>query len=161
MLACENMGISQGLRSISEVKPAFRIIRSLSCLTPDSNLSERRNEEKGAGHLKAIFFTLVLAAVIYIGFKVVPILVNEYQFQDGIQNIARFASVNRTASDVIKKSVMDEAEKDNLPVQEENIKVEGGGKNINISVDYSVTVDLGFYQWTLNFHPAANNQALF
>jgi hypothetical protein len=28
-------------------------------------------------------------------------------------------------------------------------------------VDYSVTVDLGVYQWTLNFHPTATNNALF
>jgi hypothetical protein len=28
-------------------------------------------------------------------------------------------------------------------------------------VDYSVTVDLHVYQWTLNFHPTVTNNALF
>jgi hypothetical protein len=155
------MGISQSLYSTLQTMFPSGDLGRASCQTPDLKSPEGRDDEKGAGHFKAIFFTLVLAAVIYIGFKVVPILINEYQFQDGIQNIARFASVNRTGSDVIKRSVMDEAEKDNLPVQEDNIKVQGGGKTINISVDYSVIVDLGVYQWTLNFHPSASNQAMF
>jgi hypothetical protein len=38
--------------------------------------------------------------------------------------------------------------------------VEGNAGNIHINVDYSVTVDLKVYQWTLNFHPAASNAAL-
>jgi cell division protein FtsL len=155
------MGISQSLCSTLQTMFPSRSIGRASCQTPDLKSSERRNDEKGAGHYKAIFFTLILAAVIYVGFKVVPILINEYQFQDGIQNIARFASVNRTGSDAIKRSVMDEAEKENLPVQEDNIKVQGVGRTINISVDYSVTVDLMAYQWTLNFHPSASNQAMF
>lgn len=121
----------------------------------------KRNAERGAGHLKAIFWTLVLAALIFVGFKITPIYVNEYQFQDGIQNIARFASVNHTSADLIKKSVMEEAQKEELPVRMEDIKVQGGGSNVGIDVDYSVTVDLMLFQWTLNFHPSAANKGLF
>lgn len=55
---------------------------------------------------------------------------------------------------------MDEAQKEDLPVQAENIKVESNVGNIHINVDYSVTVDLKVYQLTLNFHPAANNASL-
>jgi hypothetical protein len=32
--------------------------------------------------------------------------------------------------------------------------------NVHINVDYSVTVDLKVYQWTLNFHPAVSNASL-
>ena len=28
------------------------------------------------------------------------------------------------------------------------------------AADYSVTIDLNVYQWTLNFHPSAGNKAL-
>ena len=61
-----------------------------------------RNPERGAGRLRAIIWTLVLAALIYAGIKVVPILVAEYEFQDGIQTIARFASANRQNLDQIR-----------------------------------------------------------
>ena len=46
-------------------------------------------------------------------------------------------------------------------MEAEDIKVEGNAGNIHINVDYSVTVDLRVYQWTLNFHPAVSNDALF
>jgi hypothetical protein len=88
------------------------------------------------------------------------VLINEYQFQDSLQEIARFASVNRKTNEQIRQSVLEEAQKVDLPVQAENIKVEGYGGNVHINVDYSVTVDLKVYQWTLNFHPTANNAAL-
>ena len=91
---------------------------------------------------------------------VLPVLINEYQFQDTIQDIARFASVNRKTNEQIQKAVLDEAQKADLPVQAEDIKVQNNGGNVHINVDYSVTVDLKLYQWTLNFHPAASNSSL-
>ena len=116
--------------------------------------------ERGAGHLKAIVLTLILASCVYVAFKVIPILVNEYEFQDGIQTIARFASVNRDPSDKIREAVLKEAEKDDVPVQADDIKIEGNAGNVKINVDYSVTVDLSVYQWTLNFHPEVSNASL-
>jgi len=121
----------------------------------------QRNSQRGSGNLKAIVWTLILAALVYVGIKVMPILVIEYEFQDSIQNIARFASVNRQDNPKIQKAVVAEAEKDDLPVRPEDVKVEGTNGNVRISVDYAVTVDLSVYQWTLNFHPTASNNALF
>ena len=116
--------------------------------------------ERGSGNLKAIVWTAILVAFIYAAVIVIPVLINEYEFQDSLQNIARFASVNRRTNEQIKQAVMEEAQKEDLPVQAEDVKVEGSGGNVHISVDYSVTVDLKVYQWTLNFHPAATNMSI-
>jgi cell division protein FtsL len=120
----------------------------------------RRKKEQGAGNLKAIIFTVVLVAIVYVSFKMLPTLINEYQFKDGIQDIARQASVNRQSVEQIRQAVLKEAEKDSMPLQAEDIKIENTGKTVHISTDISVTVDLGVYQWTLNFHPEASNEAL-
>lgn len=119
-----------------------------------------RDRERGGARLKAVVWTTILAAFIYVAAMLVPVLVNEYQFQDSLQDIARFASVNRKSSEQIKQAVLDEAQKQDLPVEAEDIKVEGTGGNVHINVDYSVTIDLKVYQWTLNFHPAAYNASL-
>ena len=103
---------------------------------------------------------MILVAFIYVAAMILPVLINEYQFQDSLQNIARFASVNRKNSEQVRKDVLDEAQKEDLPVQAEDIKVESNAGNVHINVDYSVTVDLKVYQWTLNFHPAASNGSL-
>ena len=103
---------------------------------------------------------MILVAFIYAAAIVLPVLINEYQFQDSLQNIARFASVNRRSNEQIRQSVLEEAQKEDLPVLAEDIKVEGAAGNIRINVEYSVTVDLKVYQWTLNFHPAVYNASL-
>lgn len=125
-----------------------------------SDHATKRGGQKGAGNLKAIVWTMILVAFIYAAVVVLPVLISEYEFQDSLQSIARFASVSHKSSDQIKKDVLDEAQKEDLPVQAEDIKVNGVSGNVHITVDYSVTVDLKVYQWTLNFHPAADNSAI-
>jgi len=139
----------------------FASVQSPSRAKPGAEFRIARSEERGAGHIKAIIFTLILASLIYVAFKVGPPMINEYQFQDGLQDIARFASVNRNSNEKIRDAILKEAKKDDVPVQAEDLKIEADGGNIRISADYSVTADLGVYQWTLNFHPAAKNDALF
>jgi hypothetical protein len=120
----------------------------------------KRDKQRGAGRFKAIVWTLILATFVYVCVKVVPELVNEYQFQDGIQTIARFASVNHQPVEQIRAAVLKEAQKDGVPVAAEDLKIESVGGNIRIKADYSITIDLMVYQWTLNFHPAASNDSL-
>lgn len=120
-----------------------------------------RNREHGGSALKTLIWLVILGAFVYVGIKTVPVLMTEYQFQDFMQTTARFASVNRnqTAADV-SKLVMDEATKQAIPVKPEDIHVTTTAGLVNISADYSVTVDLSVYQLTLNFHPSAVNQPL-
>jgi hypothetical protein len=124
------------------------------------NAASERSGENGAGNLKAIVWTGVLVAFIYVIAMVLPVLVNEYQFQDSLQEITRFATVNRKTNDQLQKAVLDEAQKEDLPVEADDVKVVSNGKNVTIDVDYSVTVDLKVYKWTLNFHPTATNSGL-
>lgn len=120
----------------------------------------RRVRERGGANIKAIVWTIILAVFIYVMAMLLPVLVNEYQFQDSLQDIARFASVNHRSNEQIKQAILDIAQKQELPVQAEDIKVSGTGGNVRLDVDYSVTIDLKVYQWTLNFHPSASNASL-
>ncbi len=119
-----------------------------------------RRSEHGGGRLKAIIGIGVLAAMIYVGVKVIPILVNNYQFQDAIESTARFASVNRQQPDDIRSAVLKEAQNEDIPITAQDIHVRGDAGHVEIEADYSVTVDLKVYQWTLNFHPNARNNPL-
>lgn len=119
-----------------------------------------RGGERGSGNLKAIVWTAVLVAFVYAAVIIIPVLISEYEFQDSLQNIARFASVNRKTNEQIRQAVLEEAQKEDLPVQAEDIRVEGNGGNVHIAVDYSVTVDFKVYQWTFNFHPTADNLSI-
>lgn len=101
-----------------------------------------------------------MVSLVYVAFKVLPVLFAEYEFQDTIQNIARNASANGGTVEKISDTVLKEAEKAQLPIGKDDIKVTGKGGTVTINVDYSVTVDLTVYDWTLNFHPTASNDSL-
>jgi uncharacterized protein DUF4845 len=116
--------------------------------------------QRGSSRLKFIIFLAFLVAMIYVGVKVIPILFTNMQFQDAIQSTARFASVNRQSVDDIRASVLKEAESEDIPITAQDIHVKGDGGHVEIAADYSVTVNLGVYQWTLNFHPYAKNNPL-
>ena len=120
-----------------------------------------RHPERGAGRAKAIIWTGILLSLIFVAIKVVPVLIDEYQFQDSIQNIARFASANRQNNEQVKQEVLKVVAKQELPIQPDQVRVDGTGGNVHIHADYSVTVDLKVYEWTLDFHPAADNSALY
>jgi hypothetical protein len=119
-----------------------------------------RSSQRGGSRLKAIIAVGVLAAMIFVGAKVVPVLVNNYQFQDAIESTARFATVNRQQPDDIRTAVLKEAQNEDIPIAAQDIHVKGENGHVEIDASYSVTLDLKVYQWTLNFHPYARNNPL-
>jgi Domain of unknown function (DUF4845) len=118
------------------------------------------NRQAGNSRIKAIFWTGLLVAFVYVCIRVVPLFVADFQFRDSMESAARFASVNRLSSDQIRVNLMKEAEKAEVPVKLEDIKVTSSGGRIEIEANYSVTVDLHVYQWTLTFHPSVSNNRL-
>ena len=119
-----------------------------------------RCPQRGAGRLKALIWLGILAGMVFVGLKVVPVLLSEYQFQDAMQTTARMASVTRKSEAEIRQALAEEAQRDDLPVRPEDIQVHGQNGNMQIEADYSVTVDLVLYKWTLNFHPSVRNSSV-
>lgn len=119
-----------------------------------------RNRQAGSVNIKVLFWTGLLLAFVYVCIRVVPLYVADYQFRDNMEIAARFASVNHLAPDAIRQDLFKKAEQDEMPVKLQDIKVAERNGRIDIEANYSVTVDLHVYQWTLNFHPSASNSRL-
>jgi hypothetical protein len=122
----------------------------------ESNLRGQR----GGGRLKLIIWLLILCVFGYVCVKIVPVLFAAYQFQDTVQSTARLAAVTRQPDEELKKTIMQAAADNNLPVTPEEVVIAHKGFSVEISVDYSVTVDLSVYQWTFHFHPDSTGNAL-
>ena len=124
------------------------------------NRRHARSFQRGSSRLKLVLFLAFAVSAIYAGAKVIPVLVNNMQFQDGIESTARFASVNHQSVDDIRTAVMKEAQNDDIPITPQDIHVKGDAGHVEIAAEYSVTVNLGVYEWTLNFHPYAKNNPI-
>jgi len=113
------------------------------------------HKQRGEGRLKAIIYTLILAAAVYVAIKVVPIYVAEYQLKDKISEQARFAVVNKYTDDQIKDILFKTIQDLDIPAKRDDIKVIPNGRGLTISVNYSVPVDLAVYKTELNFSPSS------
>jgi hypothetical protein len=119
-----------------------------------------RNRQAGASNVKSLIWLGIFILFIYGCVRVVPLCLADYEFQDSMQTTARFASVNRQTPDQIRQALLKEAERLEVPLKSQDIKVTDHNGRIDIIADYSVTVDFHVYQWTLNFHPSASNSNL-
>ncbi len=130
-----------------------------SARRPEPNL--RRTGSRGSARLKAIIWLLILGAVVYVCYKVIPIYLNNYQLEDRMQTEARFAVVNRKSEEAIRDVVYREIQERDIPARREDIRVQSTQRNVHISVDYTVTVDLRVYQLHLHFTPTVDAPALY
>jgi len=125
-----------------------------------SGASNGRSEH-GAGALKAILWTALLVYAAFVGYKLIPVYIANYQLADKMQEQARFAVVNRYSEDQIREQIYKEVQELEIPTRKEEIKVYSTQQVVRISLDYTVPVDLLFYKMQLHFTPSSENKALF
>src|ERR1700688_4436824 len=117
--------------------------------------------ERGAGKIKAIIVTAILAFAIYAAIKIVPPYAAEYQLADKIQEQARFAVVNHYTDEQIRENVFKVVQDLEIPAKREDIKVEASNRIVKIAMDYTVPIDLLSYHLDLHFTPSSENRSLF
>src|SRR5262249_34899591 len=102
-----------------------------------------------------------LAVIIYLCVKFIPPYVNNYQFQSGIESIARFSAYaqNKTAED-IKGDVIAKAREGDVLLPPDGVEVEKTGTTVNIDVKYVVVVDLPGKPVEMRFNPTAGNKMI-
>jgi hypothetical protein len=111
--------------------------------------------------IRSLFGIFIVVAAIYAGWKVVPVYITNYQFEEAIDDSARSGAADgRKTEEDIRMAVLQDAQDLKIPLQAEDIKVERNGSDLLISADYTVHVDLPGYPLDLSFHPASNRQSL-
>jgi hypothetical protein len=125
-------------------------------------LPAREITERGGSKLNLIITLLIMGAIVFSGFKVIPVYFANYQFQDALESETRFALTGypKKSIDDIRNDVWNKAQDLSIPVRKEDIQVNVNNGSVAISLDYSVPVDLAVYQITLQFHPHADNHTI-
>lgn len=100
----------------------------------------------GEGRLGTLFALTLLAVMIYLGVKVVPVMVNTYAFRDFIEEEARFAAVRRDDEE-IKTRVWRKARELDLPIELKQIQTERSNSRFDIRVSYSIPIVTPVYTY--------------
>ncbi len=116
--------------------------------------------QRGEGKPKAIIITVILAIGILTAWKMVPPYAAQYQLNDKIQEIARFAVLNRDSEDKVKDAVFKTMQDLEIPATREAIKVTASPAKVTILVDYTIPVDILFYHVDLHFTPSTEGKSL-
>lgn len=111
--------------------------------------------------MKAIFAIAVLAVLIFLGVKLFPPYFNNYQLQDDITNIARYATYAQAKSaEDVRSDVIAKAREEGVTLSEENVTVTKDNVGVNIEVKYTVVVPVPGYTFRLTFNPTAGNRQI-
>jgi hypothetical protein len=102
--------------------------------------------ERGEGRLGTMFALALLVVMIYLGFKVVPVMINSYTLKDFMEEEARFASVRRDDEE-IRTRVFNKARELELPISKEMIHTERTNARFDISVAYAVPIVTPVYTY--------------
>jgi hypothetical protein len=125
-------------------------------------IQKQRSRERGGNKLNLLITLAVLGAMIFTAARIVPVYFANYEFQDSIESESRFALTGypkKTADDV-RNDIWNKAKELGIPAQKDAIRVAMDNGSVDIGLDYSVPIDLAFYQFTLQFHPHADNHSI-
>jgi hypothetical protein len=103
----------------------------------------------------------LLAAIIFIAIKTLPVYVNNFQLQDHIRQLSIQLAVRSkpVTPDEIRDEVVAFAQDHGIPLAADNVKVTIS-RHVSINLDYTVPVDLIVYTLRLHFTPSAESQSI-
>jgi hypothetical protein len=111
--------------------------------------------------LKGLIALFVIVSAVYVGYKVVPVYFDYYQFQDAVEQEARIQSYTGKSEADIRDTMWKKAQQLELPLTSpEQIKVERTGTSIAISTEYTVHIDLPIHPFDLKFQPNSKNKQI-
>src|SRR5258707_769625 len=101
--------------------------------------------------LRGLLAILVVAAMIYIAWSLIPAYWYNYQFKDDLDDLARRLSYSNKSVEDIKEMVIKKAASDNVVLREDEVTVNGTGAEVSLSVKYRVHVDMIVHPVDLDF----------
>lgn len=110
--------------------------------------------ERGEGRGNLIFGIFVLFAAVYIGWKVIPVMIRVYSFEDRAKEECKF--LRRRSLEMLEKDIVELATIDDIEITLEDIesrKVRVDTYDVlRVTIDYEVPIATPFkvFQWSRN-----------
>jgi hypothetical protein len=123
---------------------------------------QKKTAERGGSKANLILTLFVLGIMGFVAIKICPVYFANYEFQDSIESESRFALTGypKKTPDDVRNDVWNKAKDLGIPTQKDAIKIAMDSGSVEIGVEYSVPIDLAVYQFTLQFHPHADNHTI-
>lgn len=107
--------------------------------------------------LKALIGVFIVVAFFYLAWKIMPPYIEEYQFQQELQSIARNNEYSPLDENGIRDQVKKKINDIGVPVNPDSVAIIKNGFDVTIGANYTVHIDAVVYPFDLSFHPATKN----
>jgi hypothetical protein len=107
--------------------------------------------------LKALIGVFIVVAFFYLAWKIMPPYIEEYQFQQELQSIARNNEYSPLDENGIRDQVKRKINDIGVPVNPDSVAIIKSGFDVTIGANYTVHIDAVLYPFDLSFHPATKN----
>jgi hypothetical protein len=121
---------------------------------------QRFSSARGGSRLRLVVWTAILAALLYITYKVTPPYFANYEFEDDLRQEGMF-SMGKYTDDQVRERVFKEMQARGVDATKDDSHIQqNDSRGLKILVDYTVTVDMLVYDLKLHFTPSTNSQSL-
>ena len=115
----------------------------------------RKNRERGEGQFGCIVGLILLAVGGIIAWKVIPLKVKRAEVRQVMVDEAKSAGMH--GDNRIRDAILAQAREDNLPINEDNVKINRGSNQITVELDYVVPIEFPGYTYQWRVHDEQTN----
>lgn len=119
-----------------------------------------QSKERGGAKINLLLTLIILGSMIFTAVMFVPPFFTNYQLQDAMNTEARFAGYNRKSEEDIREDVWKKVQELGVPAKRADIKITNENNMTQITVNYTVPINLIFKQFDWEFHAHGDNHSL-
>ncbi len=113
--------------------------------------------EWGGSKFGCFMALLLIGGLALLGFKLLPPIINNYQFEDAVGELASFSLVKNpskleTPTSALTNEILKKAEEMELPIEKNDIKVSFLGEHVEVTISYVVPVTFPGYTYDYQFN---------
>ncbi len=125
-------------------------------------LSGSQRKERGGAKIKLVLTLMVLGSMVFVGVRISPAYFANYQIEDAMKTEAQFAAAAypKRTEDTVRAAIWGKVQELGIPAKQEDIVVTMSAQTVDITLDYTVAIDLVVTQWNHDFHNHADNHSI-
>jgi hypothetical protein len=109
-----------------------------------------RMNQRGEGRLGLLIAIVVVAAGVFLGFKIIPVRIAAYELRDFVEEQCRYAALHKDNAKVAKR-IMDKADELEIPLERKALKLKRTTSEMIISASYEQPIDLKFRTYVFKY----------
>jgi hypothetical protein len=110
----------------------------------------RIDRQKGEGRVGFFIALIIVAVVVFLGIKIIPVRISAYEFRDTLREEARYAAV-RNDDEKVAVRIMEKAKELEIPLKRNQLKIRRTTGEMIISAYYDQPIDLKVTTYVYKF----------